>query len=174
MTATTSTMLARLEAAVDASGVPGRLEAVLPIGVRRRQLAIRTLLVGIALTQTEHRPAHLSRVHEALTALPIADQRRLGVLTEWKTGGHRLTYRQCEYTFDRLVDALGKHVPDGEPAELLCEVSDALTEASVPAEYKSAARSLAVDPADHATFSRPPAEKGVSGCFRGSISGAPG
>ena len=35
--------LSRLEAVVEASGVPGRIEALLPIGVRPRQLSVRTL-----------------------------------------------------------------------------------------------------------------------------------
>jgi hypothetical protein len=34
--------LARLEALVDASGVAPRLEALLPLGVRGRQLSVRT------------------------------------------------------------------------------------------------------------------------------------
>lgn len=145
---------------MDTAGVTERIEAALPVGVRRRQLAIRTLLVGIVLTQHDHRPAHLSRIHQALTSLPETDQRRLGVVCDWKTGTHQLTYRQCEYTFDRLVGVLAKDAPDGEAAQLLCEVIDALVEASVPAEYQNVSRSLALDWTDHATFSRPPAQKG--------------
>jgi hypothetical protein len=37
--------LAVAEAAIDASGVAPRIEAMLPIGVRPRQLTVRTLLV---------------------------------------------------------------------------------------------------------------------------------
>ena len=39
--------LATYERIVDASGVAPPLEALLPIGVRPRQLSVRTLLVGI-------------------------------------------------------------------------------------------------------------------------------
>ena len=62
--------LAALEEVIDASGVAPRIEAMLPIGVRPRQLSVRTLLAGMCLAQADHRPAHLTRVHQALTALP--------------------------------------------------------------------------------------------------------
>ena len=62
--------LAVLEEIIDASGVAPRIEAVLPIGVRPRQLSVRALLAGMCLTQADGRPAHLTRVHQALTALP--------------------------------------------------------------------------------------------------------
>jgi hypothetical protein len=91
--------LAVFEAVIDASGAAPRIEAMLPIGVRPRQLKVRTLLAGMCLAQADHRPAHLTRVHQALTSLPAGEQRRLGVITEWKHGPHRLTYRQAERTF---------------------------------------------------------------------------
>ena len=56
-----------------------RIEALLPTGVRHRQLSVRTLLLGMMLTLADRRPAHLTEVHAALTALPAADQARLGV-----------------------------------------------------------------------------------------------
>ena len=40
--------LAVFEEIIDASGVAPRIEAVLPIGVRPRQLPARTLLAGMA------------------------------------------------------------------------------------------------------------------------------
>jgi hypothetical protein len=55
--------LAAFEAVIDASGVAPRIEAALPVGVRRRQLSVRTLLAGMCLSQADHRPAHLTRVH---------------------------------------------------------------------------------------------------------------
>ena len=88
-----------LEEVIDAAGVAARIEALLPIGARRRQLTARTLLAGLCLTQADHRPAHLTRVHQALTALSEDEQRRLGVITDWKHGPHKLTYRQTERTF---------------------------------------------------------------------------
>jgi hypothetical protein len=86
--------LAVFEAVIDASAVAPRIEALLPAGVRRRQLTVRTLLAGMCLTQADGRPAHLTRVHQALTSLPGDDQRRLGVLADWKHGPHLLTCRQ--------------------------------------------------------------------------------
>ena len=59
-----------LEDITDRSGVAPRIELLLPIGVRARQLAVRTLLLGMLLVQADHRPAHLTRVHQALTTLP--------------------------------------------------------------------------------------------------------
>jgi hypothetical protein len=47
-----------------AFGAAPRIEALLPIGVRARQLTVRTLLAGMCLTQADHRPAHLTRVHQ--------------------------------------------------------------------------------------------------------------
>ena len=66
------------------------------VGVRPRQLPVRTLLAGMCLAPADHRPAHLTRVHQALTSLPGDDQRRLGVIADWKHGPHLLTYRQTE------------------------------------------------------------------------------
>ena len=74
------TSLAAFEKIIDASGAAPRIEVMLPAGVRRRQLSVRTLLAGMCLTQGDHRPAHLTRVHQALTSLPGDDQRRLGVI----------------------------------------------------------------------------------------------
>ena len=68
------------------------------------------------LTQADHRPAHLTRVRDALTALPPADQARLGVTEDWKAGPHQLTYRQTERTFGLVTGALAKDVPDGLPS----------------------------------------------------------
>jgi hypothetical protein len=72
----TPAALARLEHSIDGSGAAPHIEALLPIGVRRRQLRVRTLLTGMLLTQADHRPAHLTRVHDALTSLPADDQAR--------------------------------------------------------------------------------------------------
>jgi hypothetical protein len=77
------TPLAAFEEIIDRAGVAPRIEAMLPIGVRPRQLKVRTLLAGMCLTQADGRPAHLTRVHQALTALPEAEQQRLGVIAGW-------------------------------------------------------------------------------------------
>jgi hypothetical protein len=152
--------LAALEAVIDGSGVAPRIEAALPIGVRPRQLSVRTLLAGLCLTQADHRPAHLTRVHQALTGLPEADQWRLGVIADWRHGPHQLTYRQTEYTFALVTAALAKDQPDGLPSRALQAACDDLLEASVPQEFKDASASLAVDWTGLESFSRPPPARG--------------
>jgi hypothetical protein len=72
----------------------------MPTGGRHRQLPVRTLIVGVLLALADDRPAHLTRVHAALVALPAADQARLGVLAPGRHGPHTLTYRQTERTFN--------------------------------------------------------------------------
>ena len=155
--------LARIEEIIDASGVAPRIEALLPTGVRHRQLRVRTLLAGMLLCQADHRPAHLTRVRDALTALPPAGQARLGVLENWKAGPHLLTYRQTERTFGLVADALAKDAPDGLPSQTLAVICDHLLEASIPQEHKHASTALAVDWTDVETFSRPP-PRGTSDC----------
>ena len=154
------TALAAFEEIIDASGAAPRIEAVLPTGVRARQLTARTLLIGMCLTQADGRPAHLTRVHQALTALPEPDQRRLGVIADWKHGPHLLTYRQTEYTFGLVAAALGKDEPDGLPSGPLQGICDGLLEASIPEEFQDTSTSLAVDWTDLESFSRPPPAKG--------------
>ena len=148
--------LAAFEEIIDASGVAPRIEAVLPIGVRPRQLSVRALLAGMCLTQADGRPAHLTRVHQALTSLPEDDQRRLGVIADWKRGPHQLTYRQTERTFGLVADAVAKDEPGGLPSGLLQGICDDLLEASIPDQFKDASTSLAVDWTDLESFSRPP------------------
>ena len=152
--------LRRLEAIVERSGIAPRIEALLPVGVRPRQLSVRTLLLGMLLVACEGRPAHLSRVQEALLCLPEAEQRRLGVIAEWKDGPHELTYRQVERTFSLVVRALAKAEPDGEPSEAPAEALDALLEASVAEAGEPPSSSYAVDWTDLETFSCPPPKGG--------------
>jgi hypothetical protein len=154
------TPLAAFEDIIGASGAAPRIEALLPAGVRHRQLSVRTLLAGMCLTQADHRPAHLTRVHQALVSLPEDDQRRLGVLADWKHGPHLLTYRQTERTFGLAADAAGKDEPDGLPSGPLQGICDDLLEASVPEQFRNASTSLAVDWTDLDSFSRPPAARG--------------
>jgi hypothetical protein len=149
------TALAAFEEIIDISGVAPRIEALLPIGVRPRQLNVRTLLAGMCLAQADHRPAHLTRVHQTLTSLPGDEQRRLGITTEWKHGPHVLTYRQTERTFGLVTTALSKDEPDGLPSGPLQGICDALLEASIPAQFTGASTSLAVDWTDMDSFSRP-------------------
>ena len=152
-----------LEEITDRSGIAPRIELLLPIGVRARQLLVRTLLLGMLIVLADHRPAHLTRVHQALTTLPEDDQRRLGVVADWKHGPHRLTYRQTERTFGLVTGALAKDIPDGLPSARLQRICDDLLEASIPDEFKDASTSLAVDWTDVETFSRPPS-RGTRDC----------
>jgi hypothetical protein len=152
--------LPALEEVIDASGAAARIEAMLPAGVRRRQLSVRTLLAGMCLAHASRGPAHLTRVHQALTSLPAGDRVRLGVLADWKGGPHLLTYRQTEYTFGLVAGALGKGEPDGLPSGDLAGICDDLLEASVPEEFKAVSSSLAVDWTDLESFSRPPPARG--------------
>jgi len=145
---------------IDATGAAPRIEAMLPIGVRPRQLTVRTLLAGMCLSQADHRPAHLTRVHQALVSLPEDDQRRPGVIADWKHGPHQLTYRQTEYTFALAAGAAGKDEPDGLPSDQLQGICDDLLEASIPDQFKDASTSLAVDWTDLESFSRPPPARG--------------
>ncbi len=152
-----------LENIIDTSGVAPAIEKMLPAGVRHRQLTAGTLLAGMMLALEDDRPAHLTRVHAALTALPEPDQARLGVTEEWRAGPHQLTYRQVERTFNLVADALGKQHPDGAPSADLSGVCDDLLEASIPAACKDASAALAVDWTDVESWSRPP-PRGTSEC----------
>lgn len=148
--------LGRIEEVVDSGAPLEAIEAALPAGVRPRQLSVRTLLVGIGLCIADDRPAHLTRIHQALSGLGEVDAVGLGVVAPWRGGPHRLTYRQLEYTFGLVRRALDNVQQDGRPSELLSELTDALCEASVPDEDKAASSSLAIDWSDHESFARPP------------------
>jgi len=137
--------LAAFEEVTGASGIALRIEAMLPAGVRARQLTVPTLLAGMCPAQADHRPAHLTRVHQALISLPGDDQARLGALADRETGAHRLTYRQTEYTFGLVADAVARDGPDGLPSGPLQRICEGLTESSVPQQFKDASTSLAVD-----------------------------
>ncbi len=154
--------MARLEAIVDASGISADIEARLPVGVRPRQLSVRTLFIGILVVIGDGRPAQLTRVHGALVGLDEVERARLGVWVENRDGPHLLTYRQVEYTFSLVVRALSKEHPDGTPSDMLAQVVDALLEASIPGPLKEASSSLAVDWSDQETFAFPPTAGGTS------------
>jgi len=126
--------LARAEALVDTPAMAAeiaRITAALPIGVRARQCPVRTIALGMLLTQADHRPAHLSRVHEALCALSEEDRRRLGVTVDWHGTPHQLTYRQVEYLNTLVETALGKDEPDGLAADGLQGFVDAARHAGL-------------------------------------------
>ena len=144
-------------------GAAPRIEVLLPAGPRRRQLTTRTLILGMLLVLADRRPAYLTEVHQALTALAEPDQVRLGVIQDWRSGPHLLTCRQVERTFRLAADALGKQQPDGGPSDTLTRTCNDLLEASIPAQHKQASTALAADWTDVETFARPP-RHGTTAC----------
>jgi hypothetical protein len=155
--------LGRVERIIDASGTAARIEPLLPIGVRPRQLRVRTLLIGMVLTMLSGRDALLTGVLAALLELPEPDRRRLGVIARWNDAEHQLTYRQLEYTYRLVVAKLAKQTPDGTPSDILAEVLDALLEASVQVLGQPDSTSYAVDWTAHQTWSRPPPKHAAAG-----------
>jgi hypothetical protein len=155
---------ADIERVIAGSGAGEAIEALLPPAVRGRQLTAGTLLTGKMLALADGRPAHLTRAHAALTGLPEHDQKRLGVIEDWKTGPHQLTYRQVEHTSRLITRALAKPEPDGAPSSGLQQLCDQLLEATIPGAFKNASSSLAVDWTDVEAWSRPvPAGRPGSG-----------
>jgi hypothetical protein len=148
--------LQRVEEIIDASGQATRIELLLPVGVRPRQLTVRTLLVGMVLAMLHGRDALLTSVHNELLELPEADRRRLAVTADWKNAEHELTYRQLEYTYRLINTRLAKDTPDGSPSQVLSETLDALLEASVRVLGEPDSTSYALDWTAHETWSRPP------------------
>ena len=166
--------LEAIEEIINVSAVAD-IELLLPVGVRPRQLKLTTLLIGMTLAARAGRPAFLTDVHTTLTALPESVQRRLGVIARWPDGEeHRLTYRQVEYTFDRLTNALAKVTPDGTPSERLTDVLDRLLEASVQVLGEPSASSYAVDWTDQATWSLPPPKTSTATATATATAPAPG
>jgi hypothetical protein len=156
--------LADIERVIAGSGAGEAIEALLPPAARGRQLTAGTLLTGKMLALADGRPAHLTRAHAALTGLPEHDQKRLGVIEDWKTGPHQLTYRQVEHTSRLITRALAKPEPDGAPSSGLQQLCDQLLEATIPGAFKNASSSLAVDWTDVEAWSRPvPAGRPGSG-----------
>jgi hypothetical protein len=148
--------LARAEDITDGPGTAPRTGALLPAGARHRQLRARTPLTGMMLTLADRRPAHLTEVHAALTALTSEDQARPGVLEDWHSGPHQLTCRQAGRTFNLVADALAREHPGGAPSDALARTCDDLLEASIPPEHKDTSSSLAADRTGAEAFSRPP------------------
>jgi len=156
--------LAGIEAVIAGSGVGEAIDQMLPAAVRGRQLRAGTLLAGKMLALANGRPAHLTRAHQALTGLPEHDQKRLGVIEDWKDGPHQLTYRQVEHTSRLVKTALAKPDPDGAPSAVLLRLCSQLIEASIPGQFKNASNSLAADWTDVEAWSRPvPADKPGTG-----------
>ena len=112
-------------------------------------------MVGILVALAEGRPAQLTRVLGSLSALPEADQARLGVVAD----GGRAPWPHLPPggahgpVGGPLAEKTG---PDGQPSAALAGFSAALLEASVPERAKSAPTCLAVDWTDMESFACPP------------------
>ncbi len=158
-----SAQIERLEQIIDACGAAGRIEALLPIGVRPRQLRTRTLLIGIVLAMLAGRDALLTNVHAVLLKLPEADRQRLEVIADCNDAERELTYRQHELTYRLIGKRLAKDKPDGSLSEALSAVLDALLEASVTVLGEPSSTSYAVDGTDQETWSRPPPKQASEG-----------
>ena len=166
------------EEILDRSGVVKLLDSFLPAGGRPRRLSTKAVLLAVMAAFDEGRPAHLVAAHEALGHLPVGDQLRLRAAWFGPGGMQRATYRQFSDTFSVIVHSIDpspvpsfRDVPEALRASHLAaaragvdlegarqrleKVTDQLLEASVPAAYKSASRSFAVDWTDHESFARP-------------------
>jgi hypothetical protein len=153
------------------------LDNLMPRGGRPRQLTTKAVLLAVMLALDAGRPAQLMAAWRALSDLALADQLSLGFAQSKDGACHRATYRQLSDTFSVICDAIDptpvpsfRSVTNGQralhlaaartgvdaeaKAALLDGVGDALLEASVPARYKRASCSLAVDWTDHETWSR--------------------
>lgn len=97
-------VIKRIEKLVDASGIVDVLEPMLPDGGRRRDLSLRTLLIGIGLCSAGNSSLYLKTVHAVLVAMPAATRRRLGVT--WTDADGRtqtLTLRRVEVLYGHLA-----------------------------------------------------------------------
>ena len=153
------------------------LEAAIPSAGPPRQLGVHSVLVGILLSITTSKVAHLASAYRALCDLPIADQIRLGVARHSRNGLKLASYRQLEHSFAQMMAPIDpspvpsfRAVAPTKRAEALAErrkgiesackeamlvaFTDALLEASVP-EQDRARRCLAVDWTDYETWARP-------------------
>jgi hypothetical protein len=110
----------------------------------------------MCLALADHRPAHLTRVHQALTSLPEDDQRRLGVIADWKTA------RTSSPTGRPSGPSAWSRTPSARTSPTGCPPAAAAASAMTcwrhpsRAQFKDASTSLAVDWTDLESFSRPP------------------
>ena len=166
---------------LDRSGVAELLDGWMPRGGRHGQLSAKGVLWGMLMALDAGRPAHLRAGHDALFALDVADQVRVGALATQNGALRPATYRQFSHAHQVMVTAFDptpvpsfkgvyeedraahlaaarEGVDEDVMSERLHLVLDALVEASVPEKYEKASSSLAIDWTDHETWSRPRAK----------------
>ena len=156
--------LAALEEIIDASGVAPRIEAMLPIGVRPRQLTVRTLLAG-HVPDPGRSPARAPD-----PGAPGADQPARGrPAAARRDRGLEERPAPAHLPADRAHLRPGHRGPGqgrarrAALADAAARTCDDLLEASIPGQFKDASTSLAVDWTDLESFSRPP-PRGSSDC----------
>jgi hypothetical protein len=137
-----------------ASGIAATTEALLPAGVRGRQLTAGTLLTGMMLAVADGRPAHLTRVHAALTGLPEHDHKRLGVVTGWAAGPHKLTYRQAGHTYRLITGRWPKPSPAAPPLRACSGPATCWPKPASPPTSRDASSPLAVGWTDAEAWAR--------------------
>ena len=153
--------LAAFEKIIDASGVAPRIEAMLPTGVRPRQLT-RPHPAGRDVPGPGRSPA---RPPDPRAPGPDQPARRRPAAAR-RDRGLEARPAPADLPADRVHlrpgrrTPLGKDEPDGLPSDQLQAICDDLLEASIPEEFKDASTSLAVDWTDLESFSRPPPARG--------------
>jgi hypothetical protein len=105
--------LERAALLVDRSGLPAELETALtstgPDGTperrgRRRELSVRTLLIGIALAALDNRELHLVRAQHILNNLTWKQCQALDIGDAEAAGMKKLTARQVSYLWCRIIE----------------------------------------------------------------------
>jgi len=143
----------------------------------RRQLTPRTVMLGILLSISSSKVAHLSAAYRCLCDLSIVDQVRLGVARHSRNGLKTASYRQFEHSFTVMMRPIDPSpvpsfrgvappkrsghlarrragIETASKEAMLTGLIDALLEASVPAAEEGH-RCLAVDWTDHESWARP-------------------
>ena len=162
---------------LDRSGVTEMLEEAVSSSGPPRQLTFRTVLLGILLSISNSKVAHLSAAYRCLCDLSVIDQVRLGVARPGRDGLKTASYRMFEHSFNAMMKPIDPSpvpsfrgvAPLKRPGHLakkragiettaketmLVGLIDALLEASVP-KAKREHRCLAVDWTDHESWARP-------------------
>jgi len=162
---------------LDRSGVTEMLEEAVSSSGPPRQLTFRTVLLGILLSISNSKVAHLSAAYRCLCDLSVIDQVRLGVARPGREGLKTASYRMFEHSFNAMMKPIDPSpvpsfrgvAPLKRPGHLakkragietttketmLVGLIDALLEASVP-KAKGEHRCLAVDWTDHESWARP-------------------
>lgn len=165
------------ERIIDASGVVELVDPLLPSKGRPRQLPLRTLLVGCVMTAMLKQPLHICRVREVLLDMSRKHRLRLGVSVFLSDGEiHDLTERQIYRLFANFISVIDPTPVPGfkgvaivdrqtkidsvQPSdeelsileERLQQVANRLLEGSIPAQFRNASTSYALDWTDADTW----------------------